>query len=350
MTIEHANDLTAIDLFCGSGAVSSGLKASDFKVLAAVDNDPIACKTYELNHPEVLLIQQDIRCVSPKMLASKLNLSQRLDLLVVCAPCQPFSTQNRRKDTTDARTKLIMEMLPFVAQFKPRLIFIENVPGIIENGPLTDLQRDLSASGYYLSNPKTLDASDMGVPQRRKRCIMIATPCEDVARKFGENILPIPVRTVRAVIGHLPSLRAGEIDSADSMHQARAHSPLVLERLKHIPKDGGSRSSLPPELELMCHKGKSKSFSDVYGRMKWDALAPTLTTGCTEISKGRFAHPEDDRGISLREAALLQTFPQDYQFHGNLSEISRQIGNAVPVEMIKALAPYLKEAIVQKLQ
>lgn len=340
------NGLKAIDLFSGSGAVSSGLKSEGFQVLAAIDNDAIACQTYRLNHPEVHLLEGDIRKVNARQLKKVLNHKGPLDLLVVCAPCQPFSQQNKKRSQSDVRANLILEMLPFVEVFSPQVVFIENVPGIAADGPIQQLTESLSQYGYFLSKPLTKDAAEFGVPQRRKRCIMIASPNKKIAESFGQDIQALPRKTVADAIKHLPSLRAGEVSLTDALHRARRHEAITLERLKYIPKNGGSRSSLPSHLELECHKGiKSSGYSDVYGRMKWDDVAPTLTTGCTEISKGRFAHPIDDRGISLREAALLQTFPPDYQFFGNVGQISRQIGNAVPVDMIKALVPYLKSAI-----
>lgn len=337
--------LKAVDLFCGSGAVTEGLKSDGFQVVAAVDFDPIACGTYRLNHPEVQLIESDIRTVDAMALARGLEISTGVDLLVVCAPCQPFSNQNRKREEVDPRVDLILEAVRFVEAFLPKVVFIENVPGIVRSGPVAELSAALSAHGYYLSAPLKLDAADFGVPQRRERCIMIAARNSDVAAKFGSDIASQPRRTVRDAIGELQSLASGESAENDPLHNARRHQPIVLTRLAHIPEDGGSRHSLPLELELACHKGKKNDFPDVYGRMKWDDVAPTLTTGCTDVTKGRFAHPKDHRAITLREAALLQSFPKTYRFYGNSGQIARQIGNAVPVGMIRSLAPYLRAAI-----
>jgi DNA (cytosine-5)-methyltransferase 1 len=157
--------------------------------------------------------------------------------------------------------------------------------------------------------------------------------------------------SVEQAIGHLPRLRAGEVDSDDRLHAARHHQDIALRRLAAIPKNGGSRSSLPTELELACHAGvEASKFSDVYGRMSWDHVAPTLTTGCTDITRGRFAHPEDDRAITAREAALLQTFPPDYQFTGNVSDVQTQIGNAVPVKLVEALTPTFRRAVAETIR
>lgn len=348
-TIGAGRGLSAVDLFCGSGAVSSGLKSEDFSVLIALDNDPIACQTYKLNHPEVELIPEDIRNIKledVRELATRLLPKGRLDLLVICAPCQPFSNQNRKRAKEDDRADLVLEAVKFVAAFEPKVVFIENVPGIANHGPIDELSRSLFEHGYYLSTPLKVDAADLGVPQRRERCIMIASRDEEVTKTFRSDIRPLPRKTVLSAIGHLPALESGQSWPDDPLHTARRHQPITLARLKHIPRDGGSRHSLPPPLRLKCHeKQDDNSFPDVYGRMKWEDVAPTLTTGCTDVTKGRFAHPWNDRAITLREAALLQSFPEDYRFFGNNGQIARQIGNAVPVGMVRALSPYLKAAI-----
>lgn len=333
--------ITAIDIYCGSGAVTEGLKAEGISVLAAIDNDPIACETFRLNHPEVHLVESDIRKLNPAELRKSAGNGRKLDLLVVCAPCQPFSSQNRKRSADDPRADLVLESLKFVKEFTPELVLFENVPGIAISGPLHNLRQELARLGYLLGDPKTLNAANCGVPQRRERCIMIAARDQEAIDTFYGNIRTQPIVTVRQAIGGLKQLCSGERDSDDLLHFARKHQTIVLQRMDHIPQDGGSRLSLPPELELKCHKGRKNDFPDVYGRMKWDDVAPTLTTGCTDITKGRFAHPRDNRAITLREAALLQSFPPDYRFFGNSGQIARQIGNAVPVNMIRTLAPSL---------
>lgn len=329
---------TAVDLFCGCGGFTCGLKNSKFKVVSAIDCDPLAVATYRSNHPEVFLLDNDIREISPAEIAAQFEDGEKLDLLVVCAPCQPFSSLNRYRGRDD-RVPLILEAVRFAAELEPAMIFFENVPGL--NTPkfrtlLTELRERLEEIGYFLGKPKSVNVSDYGVPQRRLRCIMLATKDTDppelplATTPEGERV------TVRDAIANLPRLSAGEYSSDDPLHFARNHTPLVLKRLSRIPKDGGSRSSLPIELQLDCHKC-SDAHPDVYGRMAWLDVAPTLTTGCTDLTKGRFAHPEDDRSISLREAARLQTFPDNYKFCGSHSAISRQIGNAVPVRFVEEI-------------
>lgn len=341
--------LTAVDLYSGSGAVTATLKRRHFRVVAAVDNDPIACATFRLNHAMTRMIEGDIHGVDPKEIRA-LDLKDRdLDLLVVCAPCQPFSSQNRKRGNDD-RSRLILEAGRFAQILRPKLIFFENVPGLASprhSGLLEELREALGPD-YNLGDPQRVDAADFGVPQRRVRCIMLA------ARRATPPRLPSPITpnearvTVHAAIGHLRRLAAGEADPNDPLHAARNHQEIALRRLTAVPKNGGSRSALPRDLELKCHVSVGRwKFSDVYGRMAWYDVAPTLTTGCTDITRGRFAHPEDDRAITLREAALLQTFPAEYRFVGVVSEIQTQIGNAVPARLIDAFVPTFRAGIAE---
>lgn len=330
---------TAVDLFCGCGGVTQGLKHRHYRVVAAVDNDPIACKTYRTNHPRVRLYEEDIRHVDPIQIRQFCLEGKDLDLLVICAPCQPFSSQNRQFGDDD-RVRLILDAIAFASVLRPQLILFENVPGLVRErfSPiLSDLQRQIEALGFVMSKPMSVDAADYCVPQRRHRCIMIARrgaeppplPQPDTPR--GQRVF------VRHALSGLQDLASGDKDDLDPLHRARKHQPIALERLQHIPKDGGSRDSLPEHLILACHIGH-KGHPDVYGRMSWDMVAPTLTTGCTDVTKGRFAHPEADRSITLREAARLQTFPDSYRFAGNASQIATQIGNAVPVQFVESFA------------
>jgi DNA (cytosine-5)-methyltransferase 1 len=337
---------TAVDLFSGCGAVTQALKRRHFRVVAAVDNDRIACGTYKKNHPAVRLYEKDIRRVSPAEIRAKLLEGRDLDLLVVCAPCQPFSSQGRR-DRTDRRARLIFSAVRFAIILKPKVILFENVPGLASerfSKVLDELRRRLKKAGYWIGNPETADAADYGVPQRRQRCILIA------ARNGRPPNLPPPTtppgkqKTVRSAIEGLTRLRSGDKDANDVLHFSREHHPITLRRLSHIPKNGGSRFSLPKKLVLECHKDHS-GHPDVYGRMYWDRVAPTLTTGCTDLTRGRFAHPSQNRAITLREAARLQTFDDGYEFEGTFSDIATQIGNAVPVRLIEEIVPVLRSHI-----
>lgn len=337
---------TAVDLFSGCGAVTEALKRRHFRVVAAVDNDPVACKTYRKNHPSVHLYEKNIRGVSPAAIRRTQLNGKSLDLLVVCAPCQPFSSQGE-KDSADKRARLIFSAARFAAVLKPKVILFENVPGLATprfTKILAALRRELRKIHYKVGDPKMVDAADYGVPQRRQRCILLAK------RSGTPSLLPKPTtpdgkrESVRRAIKGLPRLSAGQTSRTDTLHFSRRHHPVTLERLSHIPQDGGSRLSLPRKLVLKCHKEYS-GHPDVYGRMAWDDVAPTLTTGCTDVTKGRFAHPRANRAITLREAARLQTFRDHYQFEGNPGEIARQIGNAVPVRLIDAMVPVLRSQI-----
>jgi len=336
---------TVVDLFSGSGAVTAALRRSRFRVVAAVDNDPIACATYRLNHPSIKMIEGDIRRVDPDAIRRKYLKGEDVDLLVVCAPCQPFSSQNRKRGV-DQRSTLILEAGRFAQALRPKIIFFENVPGLAAQNDLLEELKTALGEVYTLGDPERVDAADYGVPQRRIRCIMFATRNAEPP-KVPEPTTPKGKRVdVFQTIGHLRALQSGEFDKDDALHVARKHQDIALRRLKAIPQNGGSRSSLPPELALACHtEVAAGKFSDVYGRMKWEDVAPTLTTGCTDITRGRFAHPRDDRAITAREAALLQTFPPGYKFKGNGSDIQTQIGNAVPVKLVEALTPTLRRAI-----
>lgn len=334
---------SAVDLYCGCGGATEGLKKFGFRVVAAVDNDEVACRTYRKNHPGTTLYTDDIRRIKPSRIKSKDLKGASLGLLVVCAPCQPFSSQNKKR-ARDKRADLILEAIRFAKTLKPRVIFFENVPGLAKNSHsrvLTRLRKGLKSLGYGMSKPAKVDAADYGIPQRRRRCIMVAVRGQEKF-KMPPAITPEGRRiTVRDAIGKLKRLRAGEAHPRDPLHRARLHSPMILERLRHVPKDGGSRKSLPKRLRLKCHN-RSRGHEDVYGRMAWDDVAPTLTTGCTDMTKGRYAHPRDDRAITLREAARLQSFRSKYKFTGSVTDISRQIGNAVPPKLIRVFADPLK--------
>jgi DNA (cytosine-5)-methyltransferase 1 len=326
--------------------VTAALKKRHFRIVAAVDIDPVACSTYRLNHPSTFLIQEDIRSVDPATIRDKALSESTLDLLVVCAPCQPFSNQNRHKSDSDKRKNLILESVRFAEVLNPKLILFENVPGLAGKSfseILRKLTKSLSKLGYVLGKPTKVNAADYGVPQRRNRCLMIAALGQEPPQ-LPDAITPDGSRvTVFQVIRDLKPLAAGESDEKDVLHFARRHNPIALERLAWIPKNGGSRASLPEALELDCHKGKN-GYPDVYGRMKWGDVAPTLTTGCTDVTRGRFAHPEDDRAITLREAARLQTFPDDYKFAGCPGQIATQIGNAVPMKLVESIAPVFRQS------
>ena len=320
----------AIDLFAGCGGCTVGLKASGFRVVGAVEIDARASGVYTLNHPEVHLWQKDITRVSVTQMRRILGLkSGELDLLAGCPPCQGFSsvrTLNRKSAVRDKRNDLVFQFERLIVGLRPKAVMLENVPGLAANQRFARFRARLRKLGYVV-NAKILDAADYGVPQRRRRLILLAGR---TAIPFGRKQVP---PSVRDTIAGLP--RAGS--SGDPVHDLpEKRSAHIMKLIKLIPKDGGSRSALPRRMQLPCHR-RCKGFCDIYGRLAWDRVAPTLTTGCFNPSRGRFLHPRENRAITMREAALLQTFPPGYKFPVELGKlaIASMIGNALPPEFIR---------------
>ena len=319
--------LTAIDLFCGCGGLSLGLRRAKFKVIAAVDNDDLSSKTYQQNHRQTRVVQQDIRLVSPWNLMKELQIGPgELDLLAGCPPCQGFSTlrtKNGGLEVNEPMNDLVFEFIRFVRAFRPKAIMLENVPALHKDLRLYKIFGELSELGYE-SQAKVLNAENYGVPQRRHRMILIGS-------RFGLPAFAPIVRgrrTVTGAIGRLPLPEATE-DPAHNYTVRRADH--VLSLIQKIPKDGGSRTDLPNVDQLKCHQNFD-GFKDVYGRMAWRKPAPTITSGCINPSKGRFIHPDADRAITLREAAILQGFPKSYKFDMSKGRYATalMIGNAFP--------------------
>jgi DNA (cytosine-5)-methyltransferase 1 len=322
---------TAIDLFSGCGGLTLGLKLAGFAVCGALDVDPLSVETYRLNHPEVRAWELDIRQADPRTLARALSLRPgALDLLAGCPPCQGFSairTLNGSRSVDDPRNDLLADFLRFVEALHPQTVMMENVPALAGDDRLTRLETRLKQLEYRVTHA-VLDAADFGVPQRRRRLLLLAS------RGRLPDVAPSPTlrRTVRDAIAHLPPPGA----SGDALHDIlEQRSEAVKDLIRSIPRDGGSRWQLGADRQLPCHR-RCNGFRDVYGRMAWDDVAPTITAGCTNPSKGRFLHPEQDRAISLREAALLQSFPPRY--HISLARgkhaAAGLIGNALPPAMI----------------
>lgn len=303
--------LTALDLFSGCGGLTLGLKWSGFKVVGAVEIDSLSVETYKANHKDVRVWETDIRTlsVSEVMEEKKIGVGE-LDLLAGCPPCQGFSsmrTLNGKHVVADVRNDLIFEFLRFARELKPKAIMMENVPGLLTDERMKIFNSELRKLGYE-GEPQILNAADYGVPQRRRRMILVSS-------KYGNIPLARPGKnrkTVRDTIGLLPI--AG--NSGDPLHDfPEKRSEHIKDIIQNIPKDGGSRrNGLGEEFQLPCHRDFG-GFRDVYARMWWDDVSPTITGGCINPSKGRFLHPTHDRAITLREAALLQSFPANYFFH-----------------------------------
>ncbi|MBU7438598.1 DNA cytosine methyltransferase [Paraburkholderia fungorum] len=332
----------AIDLFSGCGGLSTGLKQAGFRVRAAVEIDTKAQQTYRLNHPAVKLYGRDIRKLSVREVMRDLGLSSgELDLLAGCPPCQGFSrlrTLNQVDSVEDPRNNLVQDFLRFVRVLRPKTVMLENVPALENDERFVALCKSLSAMKYQLV-VHVLNAADYSVAQRRKRLILLASKVHvpTVAPKSEKR------KTVEDIIRHLEAPSS----TGDALHAVpERRSEKVMELIRLIPRNGGSRTDLPIERQLECHK-RSDGFHDVYGRMAWNDLSPTITSGCINPSKGRFLHPTQDRTITLREAALLQGFPPKYKFdvsHGK-EAIALMIGNALPPPFIAAHARALRQGI-----
>jgi DNA (cytosine-5)-methyltransferase 1 len=342
--VTAANDrpFAAVDLFCGVGGLSEGLKNAGFHVLGAVDIAPLATAGYALNHPETRVWTHNLRSLSPVDVMEALGIERgQLDLLAGCPPCQGFSTMRTlRKSTSvaDKRNSLARDFGRFAEALLPRAILMENVPGLVGEAALDLLMRRLERCGYALTYG-VLDAADFGVPQRRRRFVMLGVR-DHPAVAFAE---PRGKRTVRDALGSLPA--AGQ--SGDAAHDHGERRTLRIRRLiASIPRDGGGQKDLPLARRLGCHQ-RTHGFFDVYGRMWWDRPAPTITSGCINPSRGRFLHPDENRAITLREAALLQGFPDDYKLplqHGKY-RAADLIGNALPPPFVAWHANVLADAL-----
>jgi DNA (cytosine-5)-methyltransferase 1 len=332
----------AIDLFSGCGGLTLGLKQAGFQVVGAVEIDPLAVKTYKANHKRVCVWKQDISKLPACKVREKLELRRgQLDLLAGCPPCQGFSalrTRNGANQNRDYRNNLVHEMLRFVRVLRPKAVMMENVPGLKSKKQFRDFCRGLRKLGYKV-DWDVKDAARYGVPQRRKRLILLAGA--DAKVPFANE--SIKWRTVRHAIGGLA--KAGS--SGDAIHDIKEkRTAKVLKLIRDIPRDGGSRLDLPNDRQLTCHKN-CNGFKDIYGRMAWREVAPTITSGCFNPSKGRFLHPTENRAITMREAALLQSFPRDYWFPSDAGKqaVALMIGNAFPPEFIRRHARQIVKAL-----
>lgn len=345
----EAPQILVYDYFSGCGGTSAGLRKAGMKPILAVDIDGQALQTYKVNFKEAVALEADIRELSTRDLEPLLDRDRKNPVLFsACAPCQPFSKQNRRKRATDERATLLTELVRLVERFRPDLLFVENVPGIQNgkgalDGPFEELKKALDRLGYFHSS-RIVNAREFGVPQNRVRLILVASvfgPVEVPAATHG--IEGKPLRTVRDAIGHLPPLSAGKRDDSVANHYACTLSPMNLERIRALP-EGGRRTDWDEWLKLGCH-AELKGYTDTYGRMSWDRPAPALTTRCISLSNGRYGHPEQDRAISIREASSLQSFEEDFVFVGSVNGMARQIGNAVPPELAFACGQALTENV-----
>lgn len=356
--------VVALDFFCGCGGVTHGLRKAGIEVLAGFDNDPDVKYAYTKNNNRSKFFEIDL--TDTELVVKKIKLilkDNRFDDLIfsACAPCQPFSVHMRHGHTEDERRTLmncfidIVKKLP--KRFQPKIIFCENVGTMKSRGRdvLEKSRRTLERFGYEFLDQKIINAADFGVPQNRKRLMFIAAKKSIVKNNkkfsweyFYGNYRTKDVLTVRDKIGNgrLRPIKAGNlINKDDPLHISPLLTDINLKRISAITKPGGTRAMWPSDLNLKCYKNH-KGHKDVYGRMSWGAPAPTLTCRCTSISNGRFGHPTQNRAISLREAAILQTMDKyKFQLPIKLGKVAEQIGNSVPPELSRRLGKFILQIL-----
>lgn len=346
------NSLLYADLFSGCGGMSLGFEQAGFECVGAIDQDENAAQTYASNIG-VEPIVGDITEFTAQDLLNEFGVGRgELDVLISCAPCQGFSQHRNKHDVEhDERNTLVSLSAELAVGMEPEFFVMENVPELIQGSKEKYWERtyEILKQHDYLVDYDILNAADYGVPQRRRRAIIIA-------RKAGRKAeIPSPTvdqhRTVRDTIGDLPPVEAGETHPSDPMHRAPNHTQRIVEMLDLIPNDGGSWMDIPEEhqeeywldsMKKRAEKGDLKSFCDTYGRMHWDRPAGTITRKSSTPSCGRYVHPEQNRNITVREAARLQSFPDAWEFEGPYTSWYEQNGNAVPPKLANHLANKVK--------
>ena len=342
------NGQTGIDLFAGAGGSTLGLKKAGVEVRLAIEADRDAAATYSANFPKVELLPELIEANTPADIRRRAKLgATRLTILSACPPCQGFSTLGVC-DSNDRRNDYVSTVGAFAAELQPEALILENVPGIEHDARCAALKNILSDLGYGVGS-WILDASAFCVPQRRRRFVLLAVhgllddEVTDPRKSYRCTRRSQHPHTVRDVLEFVGPLKAD-----DPLHRLRDMGNDTLERIRAIPDDGGSRWDLPEALQLPCHQRlTTRSAGNIYGRMRWDDKAPTMTTRCTTPSCGRFLHPSEDRPITLREAAAFQTFPRTHKWNGGVMSVARQIGNAVPVRLAYFLTKHALRLIAQ---
>lgn len=345
MKTEHK----VIDLFCGIGGLSHGFVKNGFNVVAGIDNDSSCKYGYEANN-KAEFVDADIANITPDQINDMYGEVDGMKILIGCAPCQPFSKLNT-KGITKQQLQPLEKFAQLIADVQPDIVSMENVKGLLKNPIFGSFLENLDAQGYKYSYG-VVDFSDYGVPQKRLRLVLLASKHGDI--KLIDPTHVKRKRTVRDVIGNIDPINDGEVSEKDPLHRSRSLSSLNKKRIKATPKDGGNSRSWSEDLVLACHKKDSGNTyrGSVYGRMRWDEPSPTMTTQCTGLGNGRYGHPEQDRAISLREAALFQTFPKSYKFvpPGDdivTSKVARFIGNAVPVRAGEIIAKSIDKHIIE---
>jgi DNA (cytosine-5)-methyltransferase 1 len=344
--------IVAVDLFCGVGGLTYGLQSSGIAVKLGVDIDADCAYPIEQNS-NATFMKADVTSLDAEIITGVFE-NAEVSLLAGCAPCQPFSTYSRAAkqrhgdaagDNRSKDWRLVEHFANLIEQVQPDLVTMENVPPLAQQPVFRRLLEKLQ--GYWV-DWRVIECQTIGLPQTRKRLVLVAS-------RLGPIVIPDfekPIQTVRSVIGELPTLEAGERDPNDPLHRASRLSALNLRRIRHS-KPGGTWRDWPKDLRSSCHlKETGATYPSVYGRMQWDAPAPTITTQCFGFGNGRFGHPEQDRAISLREASMLQGFPKNYLFlpdekSASFDKLGRLIGNAVPVKLGQVIGELFSEHVAK---
>ncbi|MCF8451727.1 MAG: DNA cytosine methyltransferase [Pedobacter sp.] len=318
-------ELLSIDLFSGCGGLTAGMHKAGFKTMVAVELVKVAAIAYKLNHVDTQIIEKDIRTITKDEVVDLIG-GKRIHLLAGCPPCQGFSSIRRlnRASVDDHRNDLVLEYLRFVKEHLPYTIMMENVPALLEYDLFQKVIKELKLIGYNI-DIEVVNVKNYGIPQSRRRLVMVGSLLGPIKVAQGSN----EKITVRDTISCLESIKT----TNDPTHKITAkHTASVMERIRLTPKNGGSSKDLPKSFQLRCHNKANVGFNDVYGRLRWDDYSTTITGGCLNPSKGRFLHPEEDRVITPREAAMLQSFHREYKFPVDIPKqaLALLIGNALP--------------------
>ena len=339
-SMRTSTKLAAVDLFCGAGGLSYGMKQSGIEIVAGIDIDPACKHPFEAN-VKAKFYEKDVADVSSEFVGS-LYPENSVRILAGCAPCQPFSSYSSRKSREMNRHwRLLAKFGELIADLQPEIVTMENVRRLRSHPIFGEFVDTLEESDYHTGYREVVRCADYGVPQTRRRLVLLASRLGSIeltppTHEPGEHV------TVRDAIRHMHPIEAGGACPLDTLHKASGMSEKNLKRIRSS-SPGGTWRDWDGGLQAICHtKATGKTYPSVYGRMRWDTPAPTVTTQFHGFGNGRFGHPVQDRALSLREGALLQTFPRDYSFvpegrEIQIAPVARLIGNAVPVKLGEAI-------------
>lgn len=346
MTLQHK--INAVDLFCGAGGLTRGLEKSGISVNLGIDIDPACEYPYSANNNARFLLKSVDDVEASTLLEAYGDAT--LKLLAGCAPCQTFSSYNQKADSSDKRWWLLLQFSRLIQEASPELVTMENVPGLMDQDVFKEFVIDLEERNYHVDY-QVVNCAEYGLPQQRNRLVLLASKLSSI-KLLSPTEFKRKKKTVKDAIGKLPSINAGSIDTKDPLHQSSSLSDINYKRML-ASKPGGTWRDWPEELVADCHKKKSgKTYPSVYGRMSWDEPSPTITTQFFGFGNGRFGHPEQNRAISLREGAILQSFPKKYKFIAPGEPIikrvlGRLIGNAVPVKLGEVIGKSILKHVME---